>query len=284
MDNQPDPHVANADANPALTNKAERVLQPSASSVADIQAAQTAANQAAANGATPPQTNPTPQPMNQPRAPMSPASIYPEATKGIGIPPLPVNQEPVTPSTEQSPVDLQIKRKILLVRLVAGVMLFINAVNAYDWFLERRGGYTNWVGIIEIIIMLALAAYIFKLSEVARATYVFIATLLIVLTCVSTILFYVLNHGKTFSEVVQGGQSLTKSELKEGIVNAEHDPRLTPTQKQQSIKILQNELNAESGSTVDIKAKEYFSDALLLITTVGPIIFFTRPSIKAVFE
>jgi hypothetical protein len=278
MDNQE--HDNNIGSN--LSVKRERILQPSVSSVEAIQAAQAEANQATtpAPRTVPDQTLSTPQPLSQTPHPTL-SSIYPEATKGVGIPP-PLAPTPVTPSTEPSPVDRNIMTRIILIRLVAGAILLINAVNAYNWFIERGGGYTSWINIIEIIVMLVLAVRIFKLSEAARAGYVLIAEILVVLTLAGFLLFYARNHNNPV--LTHGISSLTKSQLQQGIIGDEHNPYLSPKQKQQLISILQNQLNKETGSTVDIKAKQYLSDVLLLVTTLGPIIFFTRPSIKSVFK
>jgi hypothetical protein len=285
MDNKSLGENEQKNPNADILGKREKILQPSASSVEQIQAAREAEPQLPPN--QPAQSAISTTKISRPdQYPGQNTSLYPEATKGIGTPitqTADITASP-TPSTEKSSVDGQIAMELLFVRIVASFIVIINLGNAYNWVLARRAGYSSWINIIEIIVLLFLAIRIFRLSESARSLYVLIASFLLILSFVSVSLFYVDNHKITTASSDHNVSSLTKSQLQNGIVAAEHNPRLDQEQKQQMISLIQAQLTNDSRSPVDVKAKEYLAEVLLIITTVGPIIFLTRPSIKSIFS
>src|SRR5258708_5116568 len=127
-------------ADPRLAH--QKVLQPDASFVAEVKAAQqTAANQGQpALPAAPQSSTQTPQTeSNPPQRPIAPASsIYPDATKDIGVPSNKPSFDFPGDEPEAAAVKQTSKAKILVVRAVAAVMILINAVNAYNWWLYYR--------------------------------------------------------------------------------------------------------------------------------------------------
>jgi hypothetical protein len=277
MDNTPvQPQSTPSDPDVDAARNRRLIIQPSARSIADIQA-----SQEESSSQQPPLQAPisSPDPLSPPPRSLA-SSIYPEATKGIGVSPL--VQDPVVPSTEASPVDRDVTGKTLIIRLVAALIVFINLFNSYNWLAERHAGYTSWLTIIEIIVIVYLAVRIFRLSESARSAYVFIAGFLFTLSCVAILSFIVSNRGHAVPDSIpKSPHELT--ELKDNLVATENNPRLTPLQKKGLENAIQTELNEQS-DPVGYRSKEYLSEALVILVTAGPIIFFTRPSIKAVFS
>jgi hypothetical protein len=170
----------------------------------------------------------------------------------------------------------------MAVRVVAAVIILTNAINAYNWFLELRAGYTSWINIIEIGVLLGLGVGIFLLNEAARAAYVLLSAIVLALTGIGLVMFLShINHVYTSSAIANA--SLSKSELEKSIVNAQNNKTLTPTQRQEIIQTLQKQINNAPSSSGALKIKQYLSDGLLIVMAIFPLVFFTRPAIKEVF-
>lgn len=258
----------------------EKVLQPSAAFIEELKSAQSTPS------IQPPQPLPQtsdPQPafINQPhQSNASIGSIYPEATKGVGV--APPGSTTVVPSTEPSSVDKKVASKIIIVKLVALVLIAINIINAYDWYLETKAGYTSWLSIAEIIIWLLVTVGIFRLSEAARIFYVFISVILIALSCINITLFYINTRAVVTATTPTTKQLIRTDQL--AIASTEKSRTLTAAEKQRIDQELQRNITNLSGSKIDVKLKQYISEGLLLLVGIGPLIFLTRPSIKSVFQ
>ena len=268
-------------ADPRLAH--QKVLQPDASFVAEMKASQQSAPdqvQPASQDAS--QVSPqTPPPNNQPRQHVAPASaIYPEPTAEIGIQSAPSS---AAKANEPKTTGVQQTSKILAVRVVAAVLVLVNAINAYNWYIERRAGYTSWINLIGIGIGVALAVGIFFLVETARSIYVVLSLLILVLTCISLVSFYI---SVSHSSSAITNATLSKSQLQKSITNTENNPTLTAAQKQAILATLQRQLNSAptTPGTSSINIQQYFSSGLLLVTSVFPLVFLTRPAIKQVFK
>jgi hypothetical protein len=213
--------------------------------------------------------------------PSTPSSVYPEVTRGIGA------MDTATTSMSQSePVPgpklvQKTSPKIIVIKLVAGIIILLNAVNFYDWLLELHAGYTNWISALEIIAIVTLAIGIFKLSETARSIYIVVSAISLVLSCVGLITFYVSTR---HVDTVSSSQPVTRAHLESDINFIENDKGLPPQTKQKEIQQIQKEINNLPTSHTDLVVKQYLSTAMLILTAVGPIIFFTRPSIKEAFN
>jgi len=174
--------------------------------------------------------------------------------------------------------DTNAANKILVVRIVAGLLILLDVLNAYDWFLERHAGYTSWTSIIGIGISLLLAVGILSLNEAARTAYVFLSSVMLILGGVGILIFYSSIHNQPNATT-----PLTKTELEHSLKAAQSNTSFTPKQRQEIEQSLQRQINNMSGSPVELKLKQYLSSGLLVLVSVGPLIFFTRPSVKEVF-
>jgi len=267
-------------ADPRLAH--QKVLQPDASFAAEVKAAQ----QPATNPARPaPQSEPqTTQPVStQAQRPAATAnSIYPEPTVDIGIP---AAISSAAPENEQAAVNNAGKAKVIAVRAVAALLVISNVINAHNWYIEQRAGYTSWISIIGIGIGFVLAVGIFLLNEVSRSIYVILSTLMLVLTGFSLLMFYIsISHSS--SAISNATYTYSKSDLQKSIDNARKNPTLTPAQKQEIINTLQNQMNTAPSTpgSSSFNVQQYFSSGLLLVTSLFPLVFFTRPAIKQVFS
>jgi hypothetical protein len=227
------------------------------------------------------QITPTDHQVLAPAQVPTPSSIYPEVTRGIGA------QAPASilmPQGEPLPGPKLVQKtspKVTTVKIVAGIIILLNAINFYDWLLELHAGYTNWISVFEIIVIIVLAVGIFRLSEAARSIYVIVSAISLVLTCIGLITFYVSMH---HVEATLGGQTVTRARLESNISFIEKDKGLSVQTKQEEIQQIQKQMNSTAASQTDVQLKQYFSTAVLILTAVGPLVFFTRPSIEEVFK
>jgi hypothetical protein len=279
MDDDNKQQDINTQQNPSDSEAGGRtVIQPSASFVEEMKASSAEPVQ---QPSAPPST---PNIVAPPQRAATVSSVYPKLDQGANngpgssaptAPPIPSAAEPmVAAATHKN----QGRSKVLVVQAVAGVIIALNAINFYDWYLEKRSGYTNWLGILEIIAMVALAIGIFKLSETARSLYVMLSAVWIVLSCVSFIMFYTSTQHKTTSS------SATVASIENNIQFIERDTHLPAETRQQEVQQLQQEINRVSGSSTELKVKQYLSTAILLLTAVGPLVVLTRPAIKEAFN
>lgn len=225
----------------------------------------------------------TPAPNAQPPAqqpPSAPQSIYPEPTAGIGAPPS--SSAPAAPQNDQTPTHQSSSGKVVAIRALATLLILVNVINAYDWYLEQRAGYTSWTSLIGIILGLVLAVGIFKLNEAARFAYVLISVFMLALAGVGLILFYSSTH-RVLTVQTHSSTEL-RSELEKALDNARKNPTLSPAQKKKAEQQTQKEIDNLSGSPTDLKVKQYISEGLLVLVAIGPLIFLTRSSIKAEFK
>ena len=255
-----------------------KVIQPSTSLVEEMKVSQPASAQPQPISQTISSSLPTAN--SQPdHTAVAPSSIYPEATKGVNT--STPSSTPAIQANEARPTDPKKLSKVLIVRIAAGAIIALNAINAYNWFLERRAGYTSWINIIGICVVLTLTVGIFMLSEVARAAYVFLSAVLLVLSCIGLIMFYASTHNNASFQA--NARPLTQTQIENSIKAAERNTSMSPQARQEVIQQLQKQLNQATGSPVELKVKQYLSTGLLIATAVGPLIFFTRPSIKEIF-
>lgn len=269
----------------------ERVIQPSASFVEEIRAAQ-----ATPPNPVPPLTKPldTQNPMqtSQPAAtpliqrspvnPLPPSSIYPEVTKGIGsVAPVPLQaSEPLPgPKLVQGATP-----KTVAVKVVAGILILLNLVNAYNWVVGSHGGIYNGINLLALVVTLILLVGIYTLKELARSIYVFISAILLALLCIEFFIFFASTYNNASYQVQSKAQPVTKARLESNLKVVENNKGLTPQAKEQEIQQIQKEIKSVPSSPTEARVRQDLSTALFVITSVGPLIFFTRPSIKAVFD
>lgn len=283
---------------PRATMSHEKIIQPSAELVQELKATQ--AEQAAAQpqpAQTVPaavQAEPQNMAMTQPVAaampsqqPVATQSIYPEPTAGVGVAasPVPV-ASPMTPAAV-TPSANNVGRT-LTVRVVAGVLILLNLINAYNWYLEHQAGYTSIVNLVEICATIGLLVGIAMLKEIARSIYVFVSALLLVISTIGIIQLYAHKQIATPSNTPSPGTAQLRTMYENSLAIAERNPNPTPAQKeaeQQTQRDLDN-LNVSSSSSSDtsLKVKQYLSEGLIVVVAVAPLIILTRPSIKSVFS
>lgn len=269
----------------------EKVIQPSAALIEEMKAAQAAPSPESASLPTNPAGLQNPvqvsQPLNTSSAPQasviptSPSSVYPEVTKGIGAEtPAPIPQDEPIPGPK---LVQGAGSKEIAVKIVAGLLILINLINAYNWLVSVHAGFYSWVDIIEIVVGLLLAIGIFSLKESARSIYVILSAILLVFAYIGLVNFYA---STPYRDAVYRYQSQPqiKSQLERSLSAAEHNTSYDAKTKQAVIRQLQSEIKLASTSQTELQIKEYVATALLIITSVGPLVFFTRPSIKAIFN
>lgn len=268
----------------------EKVIQPSAALIEEMKAAQAASSPEPAQLPTNPVGSQNPVQMSQPlnaspaaQTPVestSPSSVYPEVTKGIGA-------ETAAPIPEADPIPgpklvQGATAKTTAVKIVAGALALLNLTNAYSWLISSHVGINSWIDIAEIVAGLILAIGIFSLKESARSIYVILSAVLLAFACISFIALYGLNYSNP--DFRAASQPLTKARLENSLSAAEHNPSYSAHAKQVEIQQLQNEIRLASTSQTEANIRQYVSTALFFVTSAGPLVFFTRPSIKAVFN
>jgi len=180
---------------------------------------------------------------------------------------------------EPSPIDQNASSKITVVRVLASVIVLLDVINAYTWYISHQVGLWHWVRILEIIASLVLAIGIFRLSEAARSFYVSLAFLLVTLSVVGMIISY-LSLGNT----PVARHTLTKTEIEHSIEVAEKNPSLTPRDRQLALQKFNDELSSLSDSSLERNFKPFLTDGLALLVAIGPLILLTRAPIKQVFK
>jgi hypothetical protein len=211
-------------------------------------------------------------------------STYPQASSGVSA-----FSNALPPTMEVSGQEPEWKSpknhaKVMTVRAVAGIIILLNAINAYDWLLEKQAGYTNWVNALAICVMLALAVGTFRLREGARFLFVVVSAISLVLSCIGLFTFYAATHQSAVAVSSYGSKALTKAQLESSLKAVEDNTSLPARQRQEAIRQTQDNINNLQDSTSELKVKQYLSTGVLVVTAIGPLIFFTRPSIKEVFN
>ncbi len=279
--NQQNPNPGQSSAQQGLAH--QKVIQPSASFVEELRTSPQA----------PVQSQPAPQNAPQPTSPTStqpqrPAasvsSVYPDPTHDAGIPA--PTAPPTASADEPQATSAKSPTKVLVVRVVAAVVILVNAINAYDVFLSWRGGYKHidWLSTLEILATLSLAIGIFMLKEAARAAYVFLSAAILLVSVIGIVNLYTSTHKTVNTQAsVQGPTTAqTRAALEKGLNT--YNNSLTPQQNEQIHEAQQRGLDAISGSPTELKVKQYLSEGLLIFVAVFPLIIYTRPSIKVVFS
>jgi hypothetical protein len=208
------------------------------------------------------------------------SSIYPEATQGMGIlspTPLVTNA-----SDELEAARVKSKFKTLVVRVIAASIILVSGTNSYYWYVAHGAGYSNWISMIEIVVMLGLAIGIFLLNEVARSIYVVVSAAMLILSVINIISFYSISS-HSYS-AISNTQALPKSLLEKNLIAEENDKSLSAIQKEEMIQETKKELSAIPSSSDALITKPYFSEGLNLIVSIIPLIFLTRPAVKAIFK
>lgn len=284
MQDEPQNTNIKDDVSPAIPH-GEKVIQPSASLIEEMRVSQ-------ATPPTPAQTPATESPLQatqssndtpQPPTVQTPrGAIYPEVTRGIGTetPTTAPQNDPIPgPKLVQGPTP-----KTIAVKVVAGVLFLMNLSSVYYWFVGPHGGVYNYINIIVIVIGLLLAIGIFTLSEMARSIYVIISAIGLAFACIGFVLFYLANFNNAAFQAQVHAQPPTKAQLEQRLSEAENNTSWPAQTKQAEIKQLQSEIRNASSSPTVARVRGYVTTALFFVTSVGPLIFFTRPSIISVFS
>jgi hypothetical protein len=259
---------------PSITS--ENVAQPPAAIVAERQPPQ--------SPSTPPVTPSVGVTSGQAQVTTA-SSIYPEPTHNA-LSPQP-GAEVAAPSSAPSLVQssapsAKTPGKALAVKIVASILVIIDLSNAYNWYLAKQAGTNNWQNIIGIAIALIVTVGIFRLKEVARAAYVIVSVALLIIAGIGMVELYTSTHN---NPSYQANANLpSKSNLELALTQTKKDTWMTPQQKREEIRTLQNQISAESGSKTEVDIKQYVAVTLTLVVSIGPLIFLTRPSIKEVFS
>ncbi len=241
------------------------------------------------NSAQPAQEKPAPTPQAVPAdasqsvqpKPLT-SSIYPDATQGIGMPAPAPTQSPSSQTTHAE--DPKRAKKILAVRVVAAILILFNGLNAYDVLVSLHNGFKGYglLSIIMVFVMLGLAIGIFMLKEIARAIYIFIAAVSLIIGIIGFVNFYTSTHKARVSNAYS--HPFTKTQLENSLHAAQTSPSFTPKVRQEEVAALQRQINNLSKNPIEQKAKQYFSYGLLIFVAIFPLVFLTRPTIKEVFE
>lgn len=274
--NQPD---ANIQAPTPQANAAHgKILQPSEAFVTEMKAAQVGVP-----GQQPPSqqlTTQSPSPMSEPGVPSRPiapaGSIYPDPAN-YTQPVMPAS----IPAQQVQQREPKHRTKAVAIRIVAGLIVLLNVLNAYNWYHDFSNGYANWVNISEIVVIIILAIGIFALNEAARVAYVFLSAIVLVLSCIGLFTYFTSMRSAPSTSNVK---PLTKAQLEYSLQVAESNTSLPANARQEDILQLQRQIADLSANPFEQKAKQYISDGLLIITAAGPLLFLTRPSIKETFH
>src|SRR5262249_27697805 len=125
---------------------------------------------------------------------------------------------------------------------------------------------------------------IFMLKEAARATYVFLSAIMLVISVVGIVNLYTSTHRAGTTQATYQGPTIaqTRTALEKSLHT--YNNSLTPHHNEQIHRNIQRELNALSGTPTELKIKQYLSEGLILFVAIVPLVIFTRPSIKEVFS
>jgi hypothetical protein len=224
----------------------------------------------------------TPTEKQQPLSQVS-NSLYPEPTKNIGIADV-VPASPNVPSlnTENDQNLPNTGNVVLFVKVVSAAIVLINMINLINWFSLNHSSAFSIFNLVDILVILALAIGIFFLKELARIIYVCLAVISIILSCIGIYNVY------SGTRHVANAQSLSASQtirLDQAVIkDTNRNTSLSPEQKESLDQRMQNQINSLSGNPVEDKAKQYLTDGLLIFVAIFPLLFFTRPKVKAVFK
>ncbi len=275
---------ANSNVNQTSKNleSGDRVIQPSSESIKAINEAKA---QDLASQQKPLTTAQEAIAIGQQNLSQVSNSIYPDPTKNTGIPDSP--SAPMTPS--QSLLDTESDQKVpdngkivLIIKAVCGLIIIVNIINLINWFSLNHSSIFSVFNLIDILVILSLAIGIFLLKEIARIIYVFLAIISIIFSCIGIYNVYSSTRHVTNAQNLSSSQTLRLDQAL--IKDTNRNTRLSSQQKEATDQRLQNQINSLSGNPIEDKAKQYLTDGLLIFVAVFPLLFFTRPKVKAVFK
>lgn len=218
-----------------------------------------------------------------------PTSIYPEPTKGVGVTvSAPMTSASVNPpaSANVSATTFSTNSNVLIVRLVAGVLIVLNLINAYDWLHEGHTGLSSWLNAIEIAVELCLAVGIISLKEAARALYVFLGSALVGLTVINLVILHITTTRNSSSPSYSASTqtSITKAQVEYSLQKAEQNTALPAKARQEDINALKRELSTTGNTPAQTTVKQDTSIGLSFVGAVLPLIILTRRPIREVFH
>jgi len=223
---------------------------------------------------------------NQP-VPPSPNSIYPEATRGVGAH---SDQTASTTNTIEHPSEKpkgnNSEQLIILAVIVLGIL------NALPALLRLIGstklislGFVNGtsfvITLIDIIYLVIGVGLILR-REIARAAYIFLAVILLILAIYGTFHTYSIEHN----------QSTQQGNLE---VQLQYDvsyclTRPASQQRNEIVQQLEKDINNNQQpkqtclSTLGITNNQYVALIPSYLFAVIPLVFLTRPRVKEVFS
>jgi len=226
-------------------------------------------------------------PAERPTAQAVASSIYPEATRGIGV----SNYQVPKPDTEHAEEKINnIKTKLIVILVtVLGVYTAVSALlglfgglTAISFGFAKTGGELTAIDVIYLIIG---AGILFR-RDTARLAYVFLAIIGLVLSIYGTHqVFTVTRYDNTYNKSVIANDQQQITNLQNLQNNNELNPgtHLTKTQKQQMIHQLQKVL-AQNKKDQNQTYKLYTGLIQGYLLAIIPLVFLTRPKVKAVFS
>ena len=182
-----------------------------------------------------------------------------------------------------APVPRQVSRHIVLktaVRLVAAGIIAYTAYNAYvylrNWQAMSSDGLAMWFNIAEIIFTFAMAVGVLLLRDTARAAYVFLSALILLLTAAD---FYQLYAPASYPlQHVLAGNGSMQSQVRE--ILSYNNPTLEAASKQSSVQLV----SAQASKQAPGLSHAYFPFAVVAVTTLLPFVFLSISTVKNVFR
>ncbi|HSW80533.1 MAG TPA: hypothetical protein VLG47_07185 [Candidatus Saccharimonadales bacterium] len=209
------------------------------------------------------------------------SAIYPEATKDADISAQIAHSAGAHDSSQDK--ALISPKRIFVIRIVTGFLLASELLTLYVQFSVWRVIHSqlDFIGLLVIMFIIVLLSAMMLLKDAARSVYVFIAAASLCIVVVSFLSLYAATHKSTTDNAQH--QQLSRQQIQYSIDATNQNKVYTPEQK----KILINNLKAQpgyaAGNDSKLKAKRYATDAYILLISVGPIVFYTRPKIKEAF-
>lgn len=165
--------------------------------------------------------------------------------------------------------------------IFGAIMVILSATSLISWIrISKLPGASNGSNIVAVLLdalELLLGIGILLRRETARMLYVIVAVILLLVSFLGTYnYFHAINR-------VNGAQKVNITLIQQEIKKTQNDHSLAADSKAQTIQQLQGEVNAEQHS-VDSTKRLLLPLIEGYVITVLPLVFFTRPKVKEVFD
>ena len=264
-----------------------RVIQPlstnpqSASTAQSPETTPVATNQSQmTSGPVAPNEPVTPTTLAKPRP--NPSAIYPDATRNPTDIPMPSSLSDNDETLAISSEDTRKTKGITMIVMAFGAFIVVTcAINVLTWLrLAHASTGVSSVGILGLILAggeLCIGLGIIMRREVARAIYVVLAAISLVFSLYGTYNYFTAAH--SLAQTEQAALASTQHT----IASYQDNPTLTATQKARIIQPLQEAAKRDQ-QLLDQNKNALLPLIIAYIIAIAPLVFLTRPSVKAVFE